>query len=250
MATAALLRNRKRFLKEFIAPQEHETIIGGQADGEVMIIEKYAEYCCTKHDETPKRYHMSLFPTTKRIAVYAACGGLKKDLYAAIPIKYLRIISFEALHQADRILCITEFIADDESPCPSIIFKLSTVQYDDITGYYSTLRTIVENCPWVRFDDATNYPVFHAEENKRQQDLAAISMPDSKKKKKKNKKQKSKIQNQSSDTAVSVSNVPQQYVGSVPNSEINYPQQNIPQNKYNNIVSQQNKRNNTNQYYH
>lgn len=172
MATASLIRNRKRFLKEIMSNDPNERIVGGQADGVAMIVDRYADFCQgaqgTEKKSLPKKNRMSLFPTTKRVAVYAAKGGLKKDLYAEIPLAYLKEISFEAVHKDDRILCVTEFIADDAAPCPSIVFNMSTAQYDDLTGYYSTLKSLADMCArWVRFTDATDYATFQKVEAER-----------------------------------------------------------------------------------
>lgn len=148
MPTANILKNRKKFLKYILQDEIGEKIVNGSADGEVCLIKDYKKYVHDSnspqsHNETPTWRRMTLFPTNKRIVTYQARSGLKHDIYAEIPYQDLYAITFMSVNDNKRSQCITEFIAKDDSPCSSIIFRMdSSSNPYDIDEYKNILRGI------------------------------------------------------------------------------------------------------------
>ena len=133
-----------------------EFIMNGQADGSVRIIDDYDAFCADPNARKPKEYRMSLFPTNQRIVAYATRGGWKKDIYAYIPIRHLREITFTRGHEGKHDYCVTEFISHEKSDAPSIIFKMETDGHpDDLKQYMLTLLGI-SKLSGVAIDDYTS----------------------------------------------------------------------------------------------
>ena len=165
MATVNLLKNRKRFLSEVLDVEHNENILAGEADGEVMVVDRYNEMFGpdslideknNSRKKISKRYHMSLFPTTHRIVVYQARGWLAKDRFAQLPLRELEKISFLCAIKDGKAFCVTEFIVPDDSMYPSIIFK---IDIDDVFTFdcYRALISSISKTARVAIDDCTDY---------------------------------------------------------------------------------------------
>ena len=140
---ANIMRNRKRFVKEILDEKKGEKIVVGSVDGEVRVIPRYHAFYADPEAKDPKEWHMTLFPTNKRIVVYQANGWLKRDKYAQLPLSEIDEIAYFQVDEDNKNVCVTEFIAPDDSRFPSIVFKLDATGHpEDLEQYLVILKGI------------------------------------------------------------------------------------------------------------
>lgn len=143
MPAENIARNRKKFIQEVLDTGRGEKILGGSADGLVRIISQYQSFYEQENPKDPKEYHMSLFPTNKRIVVYQKGGFFHRDEFAQLPISEMSKITYCEINNKKKIACVTEFIAPDDSKYPSIVFKMDcSGNPDDLEQYKVILRGI------------------------------------------------------------------------------------------------------------
>ena len=143
MPQANIIRNRKRFIKEILDEEKGEKIIVGSVDGDVRVIPKYHQFYENPKAKDPKEWHMTLFPTNKRIVVYQSNGWLSRDKYAQLPLTEIDEIAYFQVNEKNKIVCVTEFIAPDDSKYPSIVFKLDATGHpEDLDQYLVILKGI------------------------------------------------------------------------------------------------------------
>lgn len=156
MPVAALNRNRKHFVKELLDTNKGEEIVNGSVDGRCSIIPQYHEYYAAgKNAPKPKEYKMSMFPTNKRVVVYQSNGFLKRDKYAQLPLTEIDEISFFKVEEKNRIVCITEFIAAEDSRYPSIVFKMDCTGHPSDLTQYKVILNGIAKLAGVAIDDYT-----------------------------------------------------------------------------------------------
>lgn len=141
MPAANITRNHKRFTKEMLDTENNEYIIGGSADGKVQIVYGYDDYFNGEKKKSLKEFHMTLFPTNKRIVVYQTSSFIFKDKMEELPLSEIKQITFCEYKGEKRTACITEFITSNDSKYPSIIFNLDCTGHpDDLEQYKIILR--------------------------------------------------------------------------------------------------------------
>lgn len=158
MPAANITRNRKHFVKELLDTKKGEEIINGSADGKASIVPQYHQYYSEENGDKaqkPKEYKMTLFPTNKRIVVYQANGWLKRDKYAQLPLTEIDEISFLKVEERNKLICVTEFIAADDSRYPSIVFKMDCTGHPEDMDQYKVILNCVAKLAGVPIDDYT-----------------------------------------------------------------------------------------------
>lgn len=156
MPAANIARNRKHFVKELLDTKKGEEIVNGSVDGRSSIVPQYHRYYAEGNNSPqPKEYKMSLFPTNKRIVVYQANGWLKRDKYAQLPLTEIDEISFLKVKEKNKLICVTEFIAADDSRYPSIIFKMDCTGHPEDLDQYKIILNGIAKLAGVPIDDYT-----------------------------------------------------------------------------------------------
>lgn len=155
MPTANITRNRKHFVKELLDEKKGEQIINGSADGRVSIIPRYHQYYADPNAPKPREYKMSMFPTNKRIVVYQTRSWPKCDQYAQLPLTEIDEISFLVVRENKKLICVTIFIAADDSRYPSIIFKMDCTGHPEDLDQYKIVLSGIAKLASVPIDDYT-----------------------------------------------------------------------------------------------
>lgn len=138
-----------------------EEIIGGSIDGLAYIVKEYDAYQASKKpgDKLPKEYHMTLFPTNKRLVVFQSSSFLARDKYAQLPLSEIDQMTFiqierEGSNGQKNQVCVAEFIAPDNSRYPSIVFKFDSTVPEDFAQFKTILHGISQ-LSGVPLDDYT-----------------------------------------------------------------------------------------------
>lgn len=155
MPVTNINRNRKHFVREILDESKGEQILGGSADGEVRVIPRYHAFYENESAKDPKAYHMTLFPTNKRVVVYQANGFLHRDKYAQLPIAEIEAITYCEIQDKKKIACVTEFVAPDESRYPSIVFKMDCSGHPDDLEQYKVILRGISKLAGIPVDDYT-----------------------------------------------------------------------------------------------
>lgn len=146
--------NRKHFIK-MLDTHKGEQIVNGSVDGEASIIPQYHHYYSNPDAKQPRGYHMTLFPTNKRIVVYQAHGFMRRDRFAQLPLTEIDEITFTKVKEKKRLICVTEFIAPDDSRYPSIVFKMDCTGHPDDLDQYLVILDGIAKLAGVKIGDYT-----------------------------------------------------------------------------------------------
>lgn len=98
---------------------------------------------------------MTLFPTNKRIVVYQAHGFMRRDRFAQLPLTEIDEITFTKVKEKKRLICVTEFIAPDDSRYPSIVFKMDCTGHPDDLDQYLVILDGIAKLAGVKIGDYT-----------------------------------------------------------------------------------------------
>lgn len=155
MPTENIQNNRKTFIKEIL--QSGEKIINGTLDGEVSLVNQYRIYYSNENAKPPRTRHMTLIPTNKRIVVYQRGTFLGTDKFSELPIAEIDEIAFiHAIDKRGRDICITEFIAPNDSKYKSISFKFDTTGYKNDYEQYMIILRGISQLSGIPIDDYSN----------------------------------------------------------------------------------------------
>ena len=157
MPQANIMRNRKRFVKEILDEARGEKIIVGSIDGEVRVIPRYHEFYANENAKEPKEWHMTLLPTNKRLVVYQANGWLARDKYAQLPLTEIDEITYYQTTEKGKTVCITEFVAPDDSRYPSIVFKMDATGHPEDLDQYKVILQGISQLARVRITDYSQH---------------------------------------------------------------------------------------------
>lgn len=135
--------------------EEHgERILNGSIDGMVSIIPQYSQYCAEDKKKV-KEYHMTLFPTDRRIVVYQVGGFFKRDTYSQIPLSELDSVSVMRRRDKKSYVMVAEFIVPDDSKYPSLTFRMDCTGHDNDAEQFDIILRGIAKLAGIPLDDYT-----------------------------------------------------------------------------------------------
>ena len=164
MGVTNIMRNRKCFMKEVLDVNGGERIELGSVDGEVMVVDEYEAMSAIDAKLKLKTYPMSLFPTNRRIVVYQARNGIRRDRFAQLPYTSISRIVFNVevpdkkkRKRGKELTCVTTFVSPDESEYPTIMFRYDIADLYAFNAYRRVILPQICKMSRVRLTDMTDY---------------------------------------------------------------------------------------------